>query len=173
MDSMASQISSLAIVYSAIYLGGDQRKHRSSASLAFVRWSHIPAQMTSNAENVSIWWRQIEKSTCGTQSVKKRINTDIWARNQFLFLLRYIVNQSYNYKHIHTGISLTHWGRDKMAAVSQTTPSNAFSRMKMLEFRLRFHGGLFLRVQLTIFQRGSDNGLAPVRRQATIWTNDG
>ena len=47
---------------------------------------------------------------------------------------------------------LTHWGRDKMAAVSQTTLSNAFSWMKMLEFRLRFHWSLFLRVQLTIIQ---------------------
>ena len=47
---------------------------------------------------------------------------------------------------------LTHWGRDKMAAVSQTTLSNAISWMKMLEFRLRFHWSLFLRVQLTIFQ---------------------
>ena len=47
---------------------------------------------------------------------------------------------------------LTHWGRDKKAAVSQTTLSNAFSWMKMLEFRLRFHWSLFLRVQLTIFQ---------------------
>ena len=35
--------------------------------------------------------------------------------------------------------TLTHWGRHKMAAVSQTTLSNAFSWMKMLEFRLRFH----------------------------------
>ena len=43
---------------------------------------------------------------------------------------------------------LTHWGRDKMAAVSQTTHSNAFSWMKMLEFRLRFHWSLFLRVQI-------------------------
>ena len=49
-------------------------------------------------------------------------------------------------------LSLTHWGRDKMAAVSQTTHSNAFSWMKMLEFRLRFHWSLFLRVQLTLFQ---------------------
>ena len=30
---------------------------------------------------------------------------------------------------------LTHWGRDKMAAFSQTTLSNAFSWMKILEFR--------------------------------------
>ena len=34
---------------------------------------------------------------------------------------------------------LTHWGRDTMAAISQTTLSNAFSWMKMLEFGLRFH----------------------------------
>ena len=47
---------------------------------------------------------------------------------------------------------LTHWGRDKMAAISQTTHSNAFSWMKMYAFRLRFHWSLFLRVQLTIIQ---------------------
>ena len=41
---------------------------------------------------------------------------------------------------------LTHWGRDKMDAISQTTLSNAFSWMKMLEFRLTFHWSLFLRV---------------------------
>ena len=57
---------------------------------------------------------------------------------------------------IKVGISgprtLTHWGRDKMAAVSQTTLSSAFLWMKMLEFRLRFHWSLFLRVELTIIQ---------------------
>ena len=47
---------------------------------------------------------------------------------------------------------LTHWGRDQMAAFSQTTLSNAFSWMKILEFRLKFHWTLFLRVLLTIFQ---------------------
>ena len=47
---------------------------------------------------------------------------------------------------------LTHWGRDQIDAISQTTFSNAFSRMKMNEFRLEFHWSLFLRVQLTIIQ---------------------
>ena len=42
---------------------------------------------------------------------------------------------------------LTHWGWDKMAAISQTTLSNAFSWMKILEFRFRFHWSLFPRVQ--------------------------
>ena len=45
---------------------------------------------------------------------------------------------------------LTHWGRDKMATIFQTTFSNAFSWMKMYKFRLRFHWSLFPIVQLTI-----------------------
>ena len=40
MGAIASQITSLAIVYSAFYSGADQRKHQSSASLAFVRGIH-------------------------------------------------------------------------------------------------------------------------------------
>ena len=40
MDSIASQITSLTIVYSVVYSGADQRKHQSSASLAFVRGIH-------------------------------------------------------------------------------------------------------------------------------------
>ena len=40
MSTMASQITSLTIVYSIIYSGADQRKHQSSASLAFVRGIH-------------------------------------------------------------------------------------------------------------------------------------
>ena len=39
-----------------------------------------------------------------------------------------------------------------MAAIFQTTFSNAFSLVKMYEFRLIFHWGLFPMVQLTIFQ---------------------
>ena len=36
MGATASQITSLAIVYSTVYSDADQRKHHSSASLAFV-----------------------------------------------------------------------------------------------------------------------------------------
>ena len=52
---MASQITSLTSVYTAVYSGVDQRKHQSSASLVFVRG--IQRKRASNAENVSIWWR--------------------------------------------------------------------------------------------------------------------
>ena len=40
MGTIASQITSLASVYSTVWLGADQRKHQSSASLAFVRGIH-------------------------------------------------------------------------------------------------------------------------------------
>ena len=71
-------------------------------------------------------------------------------------LNKYLNNFSWYF--VHTIVPWTPLGtlsrkcRDKMAAISQTTLSNAFSRMKMLEFLLRFHWNLFLMVQLTIFQ---------------------
>ena len=40
MGMMASQITSLTIVYSTVYSGADQRKHQRSASLALVRGFH-------------------------------------------------------------------------------------------------------------------------------------
>ena len=62
MSAMGSQITSLAIVYSAVYSDADQRKHQSSALLAICAGNspvtgEFPAQMASNAENISIWWR--------------------------------------------------------------------------------------------------------------------
>ena len=51
-----------------------------------------------------------------------------------------------------TNADLTHWGRDKMAAIFQTTFTNGFSWMKIYEFRLTFHWSLFIGVQLTIYQ---------------------
>ena len=48
----------------------------------------------------------------------------------------------YCYKELTTGglkPSLTHWGRDKMGAISQTKFSHAFSGTRFYQFRLRFH----------------------------------
>ena len=59
---------------------------------------------------------------------------------------------------------LTHWGWDKMAVIFQTTFSNAFSRMKIYGFRLRFHWSLFARVQITIF---------PASVQIMAWRRSG
>ena len=59
MGAVASQITSLTIVFSTVYLSSGHRKHQSSASLAFFAGNspeadEFPAQIASNAENVSI-----------------------------------------------------------------------------------------------------------------------
>ena len=51
MGAMASQITSLNIIYSTVYSVVDQRKHESFASLAFVR-----GRMTHVRQFVSHHW---------------------------------------------------------------------------------------------------------------------
>ena len=64
MSAMVSQITDVAIVWSTVCSGADQRKHQSSASLAFVRGTTgdrwISLLRISNAEKVSISWRRHE-----------------------------------------------------------------------------------------------------------------
>ena len=55
MVAMASQITSLTIVYSTVHLGPDQRKHQSFASLSFVRGIHRWPMISPH--KVSTWWR--------------------------------------------------------------------------------------------------------------------
>ena len=65
-------------------------------------------------------------------------------------------------------IPLTHWDRDKMADIFQTTFSNAFSWKNLVEFRLKFNWTNWCQPSI-----GLDNGLAPYRRWSIIWTNNG
>ena len=63
MSTIASQITSLMIVYSDIYSGADQRKHQSSTSLAFVQGIHQGPVNSLHKwpvtwKNVSISWRR-------------------------------------------------------------------------------------------------------------------
>ena len=66
MSLMASQITSLIIVYSTVYSGADQRKHQSSTSLAFVLGIHQwPVNSPQNSPHKGpvtqkmfrFWWR--------------------------------------------------------------------------------------------------------------------
>ena len=63
MGAMPSQITSLTIVYSTVYSVADHTKKTSKlrATGLCTRSSTVtgefPAQMASNAENISIWWR--------------------------------------------------------------------------------------------------------------------
>ena len=61
MGAIAFQITSLAIVYSTVYSDADQRNIKAPRhwplSGEFTGDREFPAQMVSDAENVSIWWR--------------------------------------------------------------------------------------------------------------------
>ena len=66
MVAMASQITSLIIVYSTVYSCADQRKHQSSVSLAFVWGFHrepvnSPHKWPVTRKFFSIWWRHHKK----------------------------------------------------------------------------------------------------------------
>ena len=61
MDTMASQITSLTIVFSTVYAGADQKNIKTPRHWPCEgKWpvtGELPAQRATNAENVSIWWR--------------------------------------------------------------------------------------------------------------------
>ena len=105
----------------------------------------FPAEMASNAENVSIWWRHhVSKLDfqfiVWIDALFTSCKNVVWQMPSCMLPLKIAL------------ISLTHWGRDKMAAIFQTTFSNGFSWMKMYEFWLTFHWSLFLRIKSTIFR---------------------
>ena len=64
---------------------------------------------------------------------------------------------------------LPHW--TKWPPFWQTTISNAFSWMKMIEFQFEFHWFLSQESTWQWVSIGSGNGLAPSRWQAITWTN--
>ena len=68
---------------------------------------------------------------------------------------------------------LTHWGQDKMAAVSQATFQMHFLEWKCWNFDYDFNEVCSYGSNKQYSSNGSDNGLAPARRQGIIWTNDG
>ena len=62
MSALAFQITNLTNVDSTVYSGTDQRKHQKLRITGLCAGNspatdEFPAQRTSNAENVSIWWR--------------------------------------------------------------------------------------------------------------------
>ena len=109
MGAMASEITSLTIVYSTVI----QAQIKEKLELRVIGLcagnspvtGEFPAQMASDAANVSIWWRHHEPQTK-------------WIYFCFLQTIQQVNASSL----------------DKMAAVSQTIFSDAFSFMKIFSF---------------------------------------
>ena len=143
MGSMASQITSLTIVYSAVYSGADQRKHQSSASLDFVRGNH------RGPVNASHKWPVTRKMFPFDDVI---MISEIWA---CIFFVRLLATDRLGFDRMIATVPSrwwkrisTHWGRDKMAAISQTIFSSACSWMKIYEFRLKFSLKFVLKVRI-------------------------
>ena len=66
MGTMVSQITSLTIVFSTVYSGANEKKSKlrvTGLCVDSLVTGEFPAQMASNAENVSIWWRHHDLAT--------------------------------------------------------------------------------------------------------------
>ena len=79
MGAMAFQITSLTIVYSSVYSGTDEKKSKLRVTGLCV-WNspvsgEFPAQMASNAENVSIWWRHHDDYHSANGATTKNMGT--------------------------------------------------------------------------------------------------
>ena len=108
----------------------------------------FPAQMASNAENVSIWWRHhvlMEKNQADKNPLTQHNQYDYCWKPGFLIHQSINIQDSDLSRNIITLVpdGLTHWGRVTHICVGE----------------------------LTII--ASDNDLSPARRQAIIWTNAG
>ena len=94
-----------------------------------------------------MWYFMISQNTKLMWSIARVWHNTLW----YGYTKAEYLSEQHHYYHIMMNNLSTHWGRDKMAAIFQTTFSNACSWMKMYEFRLRFHWSFFPRVKLTIF----------------------
>ena len=118
MSAMASQITSVLFVCSAIRSGADHRKYQSSALLVRCEGNRpitggFPSQRSSNAENVSIWWRHNDYANLHV----------ILSPCQNMTIYMYI------YVYIHIYMFLWLWHIPKMADVSKWWTFNKEANM--------------------------------------------
>ena len=129
---------------------------------AWTKWPRFCKKTFSNTfcwiNIIALYWislRFVLQGQIGGQHVRFHATghylNQYWPR----FLMPYMISWA--------AIILVYWGRvillslshlpvDKMAAISKTIFSDAFSWMKSLIFWLKFHWSVFLRVQLIITQ---------------------
>ena len=156
LSAMASQITSLTIVYSTVYSRRRSKKHQSSASLAFVTGSHrrpvnsplnrpVTRKMSSFDDVIMRTFDNIIQINLIGKRPTLSSKTDMKIMGyQSRQCIQLVISTTK-----HTQINSLR--PRQMDAIFQTTFSNAFSSIKMYEFLLKFHWSLFLGVQFTIF----------------------
>ena len=115
-----------------------------------------------------------EKYSSVINSIDILFGTGAWV-NISAFCYTYIwhrknITATSSLRHVFAG--LIHRGRNKMGTISQMISSSAFSWMKTFEVWKKSHWNMSLQWSYWQYNSiGSDNGLAPHRRQANIWGN--
>ena len=118
---------------------------RMSLSLTFATWLHNPG-----AGGVLAEFLHKQVVICRQH---ERHREQIWNRTRdWHWTITSILIPYWIRRQTNKWNGLTHLPLDKMAAISQTIFSDAFSWMKSFLFWLKFHWSLFLRVQLTVIQ---------------------
>ena len=148
-DAMASQITSLTIVYSTVYSGADQRKHQSSASLAFVRgirrgpvksphkWS-VTRKMFPFDDVIMIMYMLKEGPSWLPLTVSLLYDVVIYSIIELHEWHAYTTGSVWSGISQHTCTDhmhrLRHWGRDKMAAFSKWHLEMHFLEWRYMNF---------------------------------------
>ena len=89
--------------------------------------------------------------------------TLFWNQFSCIKIVQFWLNLHWN---LFLSVQLTHWGRDKMAAILQTTLSNAISWMKMLD-------KILIKISLKFVPNGPINNIpALVQIMAWRWPGD-
>ena len=81
MGGMASQITSLRIVYSTVYSGTDKTSKLRVTGLCAGNspgTSEFPVQKASKVENVSIWWRHHAQPQHDKAQQRRAILSGVW-----------------------------------------------------------------------------------------------
>ena len=106
------------------------------AKLIVGLWKHMASEMQIS------WPTLVQVNDCFLTAPSHylnqcwpNINEIFWNSFKDTVYLKTAPKLCLKFSHLnHSHNELTHWGRDKMAAISQTTLSNAFSWMKMSKF---------------------------------------
>ena len=129
MGAIASEFTGLKIVYSSVYSDADQRKHQSSASLAFVRGIHRGPVNSPHKWPVT----------------RKMFPFDYVIMKLMYQLILYLLN-------IQCAVWFNSPPLDKMATISQTICLDSLYVNEKFYIWLKFQWSLYLRVRLTITQ---------------------
>ena len=125
--------------------------------------THNKVQQNMNCVHCS-WYCIAQDLVAHVIPVLCNIDVDKVGCNPVLVMYHWGKHKASRVAMIEHGLGSAHWGYDKMAAFLQMMFSNAFSLMKMCEFRWINNQSLFLRIQSNI--------LALVQIMAWCWLSN-